>query len=56
MNQILEDTLNPHVKEYGDLKFNPMLLSNLLAKINYQSEMALKGEGRAEECVKLLGR
>jgi len=36
-DQILEDILNPHIKEHGDLKFNPMLLSNLLAKINYQS-------------------
>ncbi len=36
-DQILKGILNPHIKEHGGLKFNPMLLSNLLAKINCQS-------------------
>lgn len=36
-DQILEDTLNPYIKEQGELSINPMKLSNYLAKVNYSS-------------------
>lgn len=36
-DQILEDTLNPWIKENGEPELNPMKLSNFLAKINFES-------------------